>query len=307
MTEVVDFVSSFSAVGVVNVGRLVPVELFVVGANVVIATVVFVSLVVVGVAEELVIVLVVPVDFSVDVVSSVAVVVPRYTVVVSLFIAVVGVANVVELVAVESDVNDAVVVIATVAVASLVVVDIAELLMVLIVTIAFSADVESSVAIVLSVVFPKNIVVFSLFTTAVGVGNMVKLVLVELLVICVSGVIAIVVAALAVAVDVEGELVIVSVFPVAVCLKNVRSTVVVVVSVVVAGVFVSASIRTAVGAVNVVVLIAVEFVVGGAAAVIRRVVVASVAFVDVEAELVIVSVVPVVACVDGVRGVAVIV
>ena len=149
MTEVVDFVSSFSAVGVVNVGRLVPVELFVVGANVVIATVVFVSLVVVGVAEELVIVLVVPVDFSVDVVSSVAVVVPRYTVVVSLFIAVVGVANVVELVAVESDVNDAVVVIATVAVVSLVVVDIAELLMVLIVTIAFSADVESSVAIVL--------------------------------------------------------------------------------------------------------------------------------------------------------------
>ena len=136
---------------------------------------------------------------------------------------------------------------------------------------------------------------------------MVKLVLVELLVICVSGVIAIVVAALAVAVDVEGELVIVSVLPVAVCLKNVRSTVVVVVSVVVAGVFVSASIRTAVGAVNVVVLIAVEFVVGGAAAVFRRVVVASVAFVDVEAELVIVSVVPVVACVDGVRGVAVIV
>ena len=63
MTEVVDFVSSFSAVGVVNVGRLVPVELFVVGANVVIATVVFVSLVVAGVAEELVIVLVVPVDF----------------------------------------------------------------------------------------------------------------------------------------------------------------------------------------------------------------------------------------------------
>ena len=136
---------------------------------------------------------------------------------------------------------------------------------------------------------------------------MVKLVLVELLVICVSGVIAIVVAALAVAVDVEGELVIVSVLPVAVCLKNVRSTVVVVVSVVVAGVFVSASIRTAVGAVNVVVLIAVEFVVGGAAAVFRRVVVASVAFVDVEAELVIVTVVPVVACVDGVRGVAVIV
>ena len=136
---------------------------------------------------------------------------------------------------------------------------------------------------------------------------MVKLVLVELLVICVSGVIAIVVAALAVAVDVEGELVIVSVLPVAVCLKNVRSTVVVVVSVVVAGVFVSASIRTAVGAVNVVVLIAVEFVVGGVAAVFRRVVVASVAFVDVEAELVIVSVVPVVACVDGVRGVAVIV
>ena len=136
---------------------------------------------------------------------------------------------------------------------------------------------------------------------------MVKLVLVELLVICVSGVIAIVVVALAVAVDVEGELVIVSVLPVAVCLKNVRSTVVVVVSVVVAGVFVSASIRTAVGAVNVVVLIAVEFVVGGAAAVFRRVVVASVAFVDVEAELVIVSVVPVVACVDGVRGVAVIV
>ena len=137
---------------------------------------------------------------------------------------------------------------------------------------------------------------------------MVKLVLVELLVICVSGVIAIVVAALAVAVDVEGELVIVSVLPVAVCLKNVRSTVVaVVVSVVVAGVFVSASIQTAVGAVNVVVLIAVEFVVGGAAAVFRRVVVASVAFVDVEAELVIVSVVPAVACVDGVRGVAVIV
>ena len=193
------------------------------------------------------------------------------------------------------------------AVASLVVIDIAELLMVLVVTVAFSADVESSVAIVLSVVFPKDIVVFSLFTTAVGVGNMIKLVLVELLVICVSGVIAIVVAALAVAVDVEGELVIVSVFPIVVCLKNVRSTVVDVVSVVVAGVFVSVSIRTAVGAVNVVVLIAVEFVADGAAAVIPRVVVASIAFVDVEAELVIVSVVPAVACVDGVSGAAVIV
>ena len=193
------------------------------------------------------------------------------------------------------------------AVASLVVIDIAELLMVLVVTVAFSADVESSVAIVLSVVFPKDIVVFSLFTTAVGVGNMIKLVLVELLVICVSGVIAIVVAALAVAVDVEGELVIVSVFPIVVCLKNVRSTVVDVVSVVVAGVFVSVSIRTAVGAVNVVVLIAVEFVADGAAAVIPRVVVASIAFVDVEAELVIVSVIPAVACVDGVSGAAVIV
>ena len=193
------------------------------------------------------------------------------------------------------------------AVASLVVIDIAELLMVLVVTVAFSADVESSVAIVLSIVFPKDIVVFSLFTTAVGVGNMIKLVLVELLVICVSGVIAIVVAALAVAVDVEGELVIVSVFPIVVCLKNVRSTVVDVVSVVVAGVFVSVSIRTAVGAVNVVVLIAVEFVADGAAAVIPRVVVASIAFVDVEAELVIVSVVPAVACVDGVSGAAVIV
>ena len=306
MTEDV-VVSSLSTVGVVNVGKLVPVELFVVGANVVIATVVVTSLVVVGVAEELVLVLIVLVVFCVDGVSSVAVFVPRDTVVVSLFIAVVGVVNAVELVSVESDVNDAAVVIATVAVASLVVIDIAELLMVLVVTVAFSADVESSVAIVLSVVFPKDIVVFSLFTTAVGVGNMIKLVLVELLVICVSGVIAIVVAALAVAVDVEGELVIVSVFPIVVCLKNVRSTVVDVVSVVVAGVFVSVSIRTAVGAVNVVVFIAVEFVADGAAAVIRRVVVASIAFVDVEAELVIVSVIPAVACVDGVSGAAVIV
>ena len=56
-----------------------------------------------------------------------------------------------------------------------------------------------------------------------------------------------------------------------------------------------------------VVLIAVEFVADGAAAVIPRVVVASIAFVDVEAELVIVSVVPAVACVDGVSGAAVIV
>ena len=108
-------------------------------------------------------------------------------------------------------------------------------------------------------------------------------------------------------VDAEVELVIFLVLPIVVCLKNVRD-VVVVVSVVVAGVFVSVSMRTVVGgAVNVVVLIVVEFVVDGATAVFRRVVVASIAFVDVEAELVIVSVIPVVACVDGVSGAAVIV
>ena len=107
-------------------------------------------------------------------------------------------------------------------------------------------------------------------------------------------------------VDAEVELVIFLVVPIVVCLKNVRD-VVVVVSVVVAGVFVSVSMRTVVGAVNVVVLIVVEFVVDGATAVFRRVVVASIAFVDVEAELVIVSVIPVVACVDGVSGAAVIV
>ena len=107
-------------------------------------------------------------------------------------------------------------------------------------------------------------------------------------------------------VDAEVELVIFLVVPVVVCLKNVRGAVVVV-SVVVAGVFVSASIRTVVSAVNVVVLIVVEFVVDGATTVFRRVVVASIAFVDVEAELVIVSVIPVVACVDGVSGAAVIV
>ena len=101
-------------------------------------------------------------------------------------------------------------------------------------------------------------------------------------------------------VDAEVELVIFLVAPVVVCLKNIRGGVVVV-SVVVAGVFVSVSIRTVVSAVNVVVLIVVEFVVDGAAAV------ASIAFVDVEAELVIVSVIPVVACVDGVSGAAVIV
>ena len=108
-------------------------------------------------------------------------------------------------------------------------------------------------------------------------------------------------------VDAEVELVIFLVVPIVVCLKNVRDVVVVVVSVVVAGVFVSVSMRTVVGAVNVVVLIVVEFVVDGATAVFRRVVVASIAFVDVEAELVIVSVIPVVACVDGVSGAAVIV
>lgn len=120
MTEDV-VVSSLSTVGVVNVGKLVPVELFVVGANVVIATVVVTSLVVVGVAEELVLVLIVPFVFCVDVIRSVAVglsvVVLENAVVAFFFVCVVRVVNVVKLVAVEFDVNGAVVIIDTVVVA----------------------------------------------------------------------------------------------------------------------------------------------------------------------------------------------
>ena len=154
-------------------------------------------------------------------------------------------------------------------------------------------DVVDGVTVVFSATVPGDIFIF-LFTAAVDAVNMVGLVVFEVPVTCTIVAIATIVAASVIVIAFEAELVVVSVFPVVANVEDASGIAVVILAASVGDVVVVSLFSALVGVVELCELVVVDLVVAGTVVMIDTVFV-----VDIEEELVAVSVVFDICCVEG--------
>ena len=281
----------FSAIDVIaDLVELIVVELAAGDVVVAVATAVGSKIVIVEVEGELVIILVVSIAACVEDISGIAV----DFVAVSLFSAFVDFVNVVEIDVFELNNVGAVVVTARVIVVCIDIVDDKTGLAVIsVIPVVVCVDVVDGVAVVFSATVPGDIFVF-LFTAAVDAVNMVGLVVFEVPVICTIVVIATIVAASVVVIAFEAELAVVSVFPVVANVEDASGIAVVISAASVGDVVVVSLFSALVGVAELCELVVVDLVVVGTVVMIDTVFV-----VDIEEELVAVSVVFDICCVEG--------
>lgn len=281
----------FSAIDVIaDLVELIVVELA--GGNVVVAvaTVVGSKIVIAEFEGELVIISVVSIAACVKDISGIAVDI----VAVSLFSAFVDFVNVVEIDVFELNNVGAVVVTPRVIVVCIDIVDDKTGLAVIsVIPVVVCIDVVDGVTVVFSATVPGDIFVF-LFTAAVDAVNMVGLVVFEVPVTCTIVVIATIVAASVIVIAFEAELVVVSVFPVVANVEDASGIAVVISAASVGDVVVVSLFSALVGVVELCELVVVDLVVAGTVVMIDTVFV-----VDIEEELVAVSVVFDICCVEG--------
>ena len=281
----------FSAIDVIaDLVELIVVELAAGDVVVAVATAVGSKIVIVEVEGELVIILVVSIAACVEDISGIAV----DFVAVSLFSAFVDFVNVVEIDVFELNNVGAVVVTARVIVVCIDIVDDKTGLAVIsVIPVVVCVDVVDGVAVVFSATVPGDIFVF-LFTVAVDAVNMVGLVVFEVPVICTIVVIATIVAASVVVIAFEAELAVVSVFPVVANVEDASGIAVVISAASVGDVVVVSLFSALVGVAELCELVVVDLVVVGTVVMIDTVFVF-----DIEEELVAVSVVFDICCVEG--------